>query len=195
MVKCPRAGRVKRRLAARIGDVAATQFYRHCLANTLLRVGCDPRWRTLLAVSPDGALNAPFWPAGIPRLPQGAGDLGSRMQRLFRSVPPGPALIIGSDIPAIDADEIARAFRLLDHADAVFGPAHDGGYWLIGLRRSPRLSAPFADVRWSGPQALADTLRNLAGRRVAFVKTLSDVDTEDDYRAARGSWQRLIPPR
>jgi rSAM/selenodomain-associated transferase 1 len=195
MAKNPSAGRVKRRLAASVGAVAAARFYRTCLAHTLMRLGRDPRWRTLLAVSPDRDVRAPYWPRGIGRMPQGGGDLGVRMQRAFRRLPPGPAIIVGSDIPAIKPSDIARAFRLLGNGDAVLGRAPDGGYWLVGLRRSPRLLAPFANVRWSGPHALADTLRNLQGHRVAFAATLSDVDTAEDYRRLRGSWQRLIPPR
>ena len=195
MAKSPLAGRVKRRLAASVGVVSAARFYRTCLAHTLMRLGRDPRWRTLLAVSPDRDVSAPYWPRGIERVPQGGGDLGVRMQRLFRRLPPGPAIIVGSDIPAIKASDIARAFRLLGNGDAVLGRAPDGGYWLVGLRRSPRLLAPFANVRWSGPHALADTLRNLQGHRVAFAATLSDVDSEEDYLRLRGNWQRLIPPR
>ena len=83
----------------------------------------------------------------------------------------------GSDIPAMRPAHIAQAFKLLGSADAVFGRAPDGGYWLVGLRRVPRVLKPFADVRWSGPNTLADTLANLAGKRVAFAATLSDVDT------------------
>ena len=67
------------------------------------------------------------------------------------------------------------------------------GSWVYAA--APRLLAPFANVRWSGPHALADTLRNLEGHRVAFAATLSDVDSEEDYRRLRGNWQRLIPPR
>jgi glycosyltransferase A (GT-A) superfamily protein (DUF2064 family) len=148
-----------------------------------------------LAVSPDGDVSAPFWPRGIERVPQGGGDLGVKMQRLFRRLPPGPAIIVGSDIPAIRLCDIARAFRLLGNGDAVLGRAPDGGYWLVGLRRSPHLLAPFARVRWSGPHALADTLRNLEGHRVAFATTLGDVDTLEDYRRLRANWERLIPPR
>ena len=162
--------------------------------HTLMRLGRDPRWRAVLAVSPDSDASAPFWPRGIERLPQGSGDLGMKMQRLFRRLPSGPAIIVGSDIPAIKASDIARAFRLLGNGDAVLGRAPDGGYWLVGLRRSPRVLAPFANVRWSGPHALADTLRNLQGRRVAFAATLGDVDTAKDYRRLRGSWERLIAP-
>jgi hypothetical protein len=195
MAKSPTAGRIKRRLAASIGAVSAARFYRTCLSHTLMRLGRDPRWRTLLAVSPDCEVGAPFWPQGIERVPQGNGDLGMRMQRLFRRLPPGPAIIVGSDIPAIAPSDIARAFHLLGNADAVFGRAPDGGYWLIGLRRAPRVLSAFANVRWSGPHALANTLRNLKGRRVAFAATLSDVDTEDDYRRSRGDFERLIPLR
>jgi hypothetical protein len=200
MAKGPRAGRVKQRLARSIGVTAATSFARTCFAHTLLRLGGSPRWRTLLAIAPDADVAAALWfqavwPRRIARLPQGDGDLGRRMQRLFQRLPPGPVIIVGSDIPAIGAPEIACAFRLLGNADAVLGRAPDGGYWLVGLRRSPRLLAPFARVRWSSPNALADTLGNLEKRRVAFAATLSDVDSEDAYRRLRGHWQRLIPPR
>jgi rSAM/selenodomain-associated transferase 1 len=195
MAKSPRAGRIKQRLAASAGVVSAARFYRVCLTHTLMRLGCDPRWQTLLAVSPDVDVSAPLWPRGVERVPQGEGDLAVRMQRLFRRLPPGPAIIVGSDIPAISPSDIARAFRLLGNGDAVFGRATDGGYWLVGLRRTPRVLAPFTNVRWSGPHALADTLRNLNGRRVAFAATLSDVDSEEDCRRLRENWERLIPPR
>jgi rSAM/selenodomain-associated transferase 1 len=195
MAKTPRAGGIKQRLAASVGAVSAARFYRTCLAHTLMRLGRDPRWRTLLAVSPDRDVSAPYWPRGIERMPQGNGDLAARMQRLFRRLPPGPAIIVGSDIPAIRPSDISRAFRLIGNGDAVFGRAADGGYWLVGLRRSPRLLAPFAHVRWSGPHALADTLRNLEGHRIAFAATLSDVDSEEDYRGSRGNFERLIPAR
>lgn len=200
MARSPRAGRVKQRLARSIGVTAATSFARICFAHTLLRLGGGPRWRTVLAITPDTDVTAALRsraarPGRIGRLPQGDGDLGRRMQRLFQRLPPGPAIIVGSDIPAIGTTEIACAFRLLGSADAVLGPAPDGGYWLIGLRRSPRLLAPFARVCWSSPNALADTLGNLDGRRVALAATLSDVDSEEAYRSLRGQWQRLIPPR
>jgi rSAM/selenodomain-associated transferase 1 len=194
MAKSPVAGRVKRRLAAGVGATQATRFYRTCLAHMLTRVGRDPRWRTLLAVSPDSDIGAAFWPRWIERVPQGHGDLAARMQRLLRRLPPGPAIIVGSDIPAITPSDIARAFRLLGNADAVFGRAPDGGYWLVGLRRAPRAFAPFAGVRWSGRHALADTLGNLAGRRVAFAATRNDVDCEEDSRRLRRDWERLLPP-
>ena len=68
-----------------------------------MRLARDPRWRTVLVVDPDRDVAARFWPSRrlVPRLPQGQGDLGRRMQRLFERLPPGPAIIVGSDIPAI----------------------------------------------------------------------------------------------
>jgi len=196
MAKSPHLGRVKRRLGREIGDVAAIHFYRSCLAHTVLRLARDPRWRTVLAIDPDRDVAGRFsaLPAGLACVKQGKGDLGRRMQRLFASLPPGPTLIVGSDIPALRPIHIAEAFARLGRADAVFGRAPDGGYWLIGLKRTPKLLAPFARVRWSGPHALADTLANLEGRRVAFAATLTDVDTEKEFRLERANAERLILP-
>jgi rSAM/selenodomain-associated transferase 1 len=183
MAKSPQLGRVKRRLGSDIGGVAATRFYRSCLSHTVMRLARDPRWRTVLAVEPDRAIAQNLWPmrGSIVLLPQGEGDLGRRMQRLFALLPPGPAIIVGGDIPAIGPKHIAEAFRLLGQADAVLGPALDGGYWLVGLRTRPRLLRLFAGVRWSTPYALADTVANLDGKRVAFAATLCDVDTRQTY--------------
>lgn len=195
MAKCPVAGRVKQRLARGIGDVAAIRFYRSTLAHTVLSLGADPRWRTYLAVTPDTTVAASCWPSSgnVARTPQGAGDLGARMQAIFDGLPPGPVIIIGSDIPAIRSGHIAHAFKLLAGSDAVFGPAPDGGYWLVGLRRSPRRLALFAGVPWSTEKTLAATLANLRGRRIAFAPTLSDVDTKEDYRCDGKLGERLVP--
>jgi rSAM/selenodomain-associated transferase 1 len=199
MAKSPRMGAVKKRLAASLGPVAACRVYRSCLAHTLRRLGEDPLWRALLAVTPDSDVTACLWfgmvpSRGIAAMPQGEGDLGARMQRLFAGLPPGPVVVVGGDIPGLRATHVAHAFRLLGRHDAVFGPAEDGGYWLVGLKRSPRLLAPFRNIRWSGPHALADTLANLKGCRIAMVTTLRDLDTADDYRRLRGATERLVPP-
>ena len=104
------------------------------------------------------------------------------MQRIFDQCSRGPLIIVGNDIPFITREIIAKAFRELRRADAVFGRAEDGGYWLVGLRRRPKRLAPFENVRWSSRFALADTLRNLRAHRIAFAETLFDIDTEADYR-------------
>lgn len=183
MVKAPRAGLVKTRLAAGIGVAAATGFYRAQLARTLRRTGRDARWRTLLAVTPDTAVWSPAWPRCDGLVAQGPGDLGARMGRLFERLPAGPVVIIGSDVPDIGVSDIADAFKALGGHDAVLGPSPDGGYWLVGLRRVPKVLRPFAGVRWSSPHALADTLANLSGARVALLRELADIDTAEDYLA------------
>lgn len=192
MVKAPEAGRVKTRLAREIGVVGATSFYRHASSAVVGKLGADPRWQTVLAVAPDTATRARYWPAPLPRRPQGQGDLGRRMQSLFDRLPPGPVVIIGSDCPAIRPDDIAAAFTALGRADAVLGPATDGGYWLVGEWRSPKSLPAFAGVRWSSESALADTVANLAKRRVAFVRELADVDTAADLARLNGTGVRRI---
>ncbi len=176
-VKAPRLGRVKRRLAADIGAVAALMFYRRTAGKVVRRLSRDTRWRTWLAVTPDSAIQGGSWPAGGTRIPQGVGDLGQRMFRPMRRLPPGPVVIVGTDIPELDSRHIAAAFAALGRHDAVFGPAPDGGYWLVGLARRARRRDVFRQVRWSTRHALADTLANLPSTwSVKFLTPLEDVD-------------------
>jgi hypothetical protein len=77
----------------------------------------------------------------------------------------------------------------------VLGPAPDGGYWLIGLRRTPKILSPFDGVRWSGSHAFSDTVSNLKTKRIALATTLGDVDDDEFYRRERARAERLIPPR
>lgn len=183
MLKEPRAGRVKTRLGRDIGMVAAAWWFRHQVRRLLRRID-DPRWTVVLAVSPDRAgMMSLVWPAHMARMPQGHGDLGERMGRALRAPSHGPVCVIGGDIPDITAPRIAEAFAALGRNDAVFGPAPDGGYWLIGLRR--RRGVPptlFAGVRWSTEHALGDTVVTLPDHRIAYVATLSDVDTAADLK-------------
>ena len=188
MVKAAEAGRVKTRLAAAIGAVEAVRCYRAMLDRTLQRLA-DGRWATWLAVTPDGA--APRMAArGIAVIPQGPGGLGERMQRVMDELPPGPVVIVGSDIPGIGRGDVAAAFRALGGNDAVFGPADDGGYWLVGQRRTPRVLRLFGGVRWSCAETLEDTLGNLKGRKVSLLRTMGDLDGEADYLR----WRRGGPP-
>jgi rSAM/selenodomain-associated transferase 1 len=174
-LRAPALGSGKRRLAAEIGDVAALRFQRLMLARLMRRLGRDRRWRLRVAVTPDRARLS-----GIATVKQGRGDLGVRMQRALAACPPGPKILVGADIPALSALHVAAAFRLLGRHDVVFGPAEDGGYWLVGARhRPPRLGK----IRWSSPHALADTLADLPKRvSVGFAATLPDVDDAESYR-------------
>ena len=182
-VKAPRMGQVKRRLARDIGGPEALQFYRRTARRLILSLAGDPRWQSHLIVTPDDFDGRePFWPRALPVIKQGGGDLGRRMHRAFRAAPPGPAVLVGSDIPDLGPRQIAEAFDALGRLDAVFGPAEDGGYWLVGFARRARRADPFANVAWSSPSALADTLANLPKRySVAMLEKLGDIDVGADY--------------
>lgn len=192
MAKVPVAGRVKTRLARDAGTVAATRFVRTATASLLHRVGRNVPWHVSLSVTPHSGLVARAWPRGFKRMDQGGGDLGVRMQRIMALPVPGPVVIIGTDVPDIAPAHIRTAFRLLGRHDAVLGPALDGGYWLVGLRRRPRLLRPFGGVRWSGPHALSDTLVNLSRASAALLETLRDVDTGADLERCGNTAGRVV---
>ncbi len=186
--KSPLLGRVKTRLGRDIGKVAATRFYRQNASKVLGSLGRDGRWRCWLSISPDTTVHErPFWPSSFHPIKQGKGDIGQRMDNAIKKMPPGPVVIIGTDIPTIRPDHINAAFRELGHHDAVFGPATDGGYWLVGARRCPKTPDLFSDVRWSSEHTLKDTLGNLEKRKVkvALVETLEDIDDAGAY----GRWR------
>jgi rSAM/selenodomain-associated transferase 1 len=184
--RAPQAGRVKRRLASEIGLTAAARFYRATLTDLIRRLANDRRWTVWLFVTPDNCLGHPAWRgvARSRRRPQGAGDLGQRMKLPFQVLPAGPVVLVGSDIPAMRPSHIVRAFRLLGRHDLVFGPASDGGFWLVGARRiKPMPRRLFASVRWSTGHALADTLAGIPGEfSTALADALDDVDDARDLR-------------
>lgn len=169
----PQLGVGKRRLAADVGDVEALRFARGTLDRLTRTLGRDPRWRLWLAATPDRPLD---WVEAGTALPQGPGDLGERLTRVIHALPPGPVVVLGSDTPTVTRADVADAFGALGPNEAVFGPAPDGGYWLIGLRRGLGEALPFEGVRWSTSYALGDTLANLAGCRVAMLREQEDID-------------------
>ncbi|MBV8096144.1 MAG: TIGR04282 family arsenosugar biosynthesis glycosyltransferase [Acetobacteraceae bacterium] len=185
--RAPRLGLVKRRLAREIGHRRALQFHARTLGRLLRKLGADRRFQSVLAITPDRA-RMPSLPA-ITRIGQGKGDLGQRMYRAFRKYRTARVALIGSDIPGLSTGDIASAFRALGRSDAVFGPAEDGGYWLIAM--SPRRPArPFQRVRWSSRYTLGDTVENFAGRRVCLLRRLRDVDTAADLQVAEREGRR-----
>ena len=185
--KAPFIGQTKTRLARDIGSVAAAAFARETLHAVVRPLACDPRWRSWLAVTPDRAVYLRrVWPESYGFVTQGRGDLGRRMACVTKSLSPGPVVIIGADVPAIRPGHVARAFQALGRFDAVFGPARDGGYWLVGMKRRPQFTDLFPGVRWSTEHALADTVANLkTGRTHALLETLDDIDEAEAYRRWR----------
>ncbi len=181
-VKAPQAGRVKTRLGADIGMGRAAALFRIMTERTVGECVKGP-WRTVLAIDPPSAV-ADFetlWPAWLARKPQARGDLGARMRHAFNVAAPGPVVIIGADAPGMRARHLREAFAALNGADAVFGPAEDGGYWLIGLSRRRATPGLFNGVRWSTRHALADTVKSMPPCfRIQYLERLRDIDTAHD---------------
>ena len=198
--KQARMGRVKTRLAKGLGHASALAFYRRTLAATL-RTATGGGWRIVLCVSPDSAARQTrLWPmrsksAPAKFAPQGRGDLGQRMARAL-STRTGPTILIGCDIPEIRRSDLAAAFAALGSADLVFGPALDGGYWLVGVRAARFAAGLFDGVRWSSQHALADTLANARHRRIATLRPLADIDEAADWHAwnARATNAPIVRP-
>lgn len=182
VAKAPLMGRAKTRLAADIGPVHAKRIYRYLMGQVLRRVQ-DPRWDTVLAITPPHLLGrVPDW-EGIPQIPQVSGSLTPRLAALFSRK--GPTLTIGTDCPQVNALDIAAAFRGLHSHSHVFGPASDGGFWLMGAR-GPLRPGFFEGVRWSHDETLVDVKARTNGD-YAELRTLTDVDDLKALRLLRRS--------
>ncbi|MFZ1414995.1 MAG: DUF2064 domain-containing protein [Defluviicoccus sp.] len=186
-VKLPRIGRVKSRLAADIGPVPAWCFCRTVTASLLHRLAARGRWRCWLALERWGERGGDGLASrGWTRLAQGRGDLGQRMGGVLNRLPPGPVVMIGNDVPDVVPTHIEKAFAALRRCDVVFGPAVDGGFWLVGVQSRSRRLPLFEQVRWSTRHALSDTLANLPRQTVAVLDLLEDID----YGPAYQRWLR-----
>ena len=185
----PQLGRIKTRLARDIGPVEALRFYRSTLHTVTRRLAAGRAWRTWLAVTPDETVfDKRLYPSMAGRLPQGGGDLGDRMARCMARFGHDPVLIVGSDIPDLDRRHVAAAFDALRRNDLAFGPAGDGGYWLVGAAQGMRVGRLFDGVRWSTEDALPDTLENIRpGVRFGMIEELADIDDGQEYER----WRRL----
>lgn len=188
--KAPVPGRVKTRLARHLGRRAAAGVYRGLLAETVamaVRAGVAP---VELWVSPGRhpALDALARRHGLAQRTQPGGDLGRRMDRASRGVlaEGGPVVIIGGDCAGLTPGHLRAAFAALEAGrDAVFAPAPDGGYTLVGLvRPAPAL---FRAMPWGGPAVLAETQRRVrrAGLDAALLAPADDVDDLADLRRHR----------
>lgn len=185
VAKAPIMGRAKTRLARDIGPVHAKRIYRAMMAQVIRQVQ-DPRWDTVLAVTPPHLLgHVPDW-EGVAQIPQVTGSLTPRLAALFTRK--GPTVVIGTDCPQVVARDIGAAFQALRSRDMVFGPADDGGFWLMGAN-GPLRPGFFNGVRWSHPETLAD-VKARAGGSFTQLRTLVDID---DLKALRRL--RQLPPR
>jgi rSAM/selenodomain-associated transferase 1 len=148
----------------------------------------SPQWDCAIVVAPAEACDdvRAVVPAEMRLLPQRGGDLGARMRAAMDDLFAAGAhavVLVGSDLPEIDAGAVATAFETLsrDRDALVIGPAHDGGYYLIGATRTPDV---FAGIEWGGAHVLDATVAaaQQCGLRVHLVDGCADVDNPDDLR-------------
>ena len=194
MAKAPLPGFAKTRLIPALGVEGAAAIAHRLLDRAVEQALAADLGGVDLCCAPDSR-HAAFARLGeSPRValsPQGEGDLGARMARAFERwlahVP--QVLLIGTDAPALDAALLRQAARALADTDAVFVPAHDGGYALVGLRRpTPSL---FDAMLWSTSTVMAQTRERLAaaGLRYAELPAVADIDNAADLvHLPRGWW-------
>lgn len=172
-------GKAKTRLARDIGPVHAQRYYRAMTAQILRQV-TDPRWDTVLYGAPKSAVGCvPAW-SGVPQIAQPDGSLTPRLDQAF-SGPRRPVIVIGTDCPQVTASDIADAIKSLRKAPFVFGPAADGGFWLMGAL-APTPFGLFEQVRWSSEHTLSDLTQRL-NAPIATLRTLTDVDDGEGLAA------------
>ncbi len=186
-VKYPDAGKVKTRLARSIGDAAAVRLYRCFVLDLLDRLRFSGYPFFVFAAPAEKTLKTKKWLGNVSCLPQKGADLGARMYHAFTDIFEQDferALIIGSDSPDLPEDVFSRSFEILLKNEYVIGPAKDGGYYLLGMKRRGLSKTVFADMVWSTPDVMAETEKRLkqSGWTYACLTPWSDVDAVDDLR-------------
>lgn len=191
--KAPVPGLAKTRLAPALGATGAAALAERMLRHALAQARAADIGPVELCAAPDAAhpaLQAAAAEQGAHLTEQGTGDLGLRMHRaLARSLTRhGRALLIGTDAPSLDATALRQASSALQEHDAVFVPALDGGYALVGQRQvDPRW---FSDMRWSHDRVMEDTRERLraAGVRWAELTPVADIDEPADLVHLPPGW-------
>jgi rSAM/selenodomain-associated transferase 1 len=191
--RAPQPGRVKTRLAPLLGAEGAARLHAQLVERTLRTATLAGFDEVHLCCAPEARgrfFNAMKRRFGVRLTSQGRGTLGERMQRALRRH--AGAVLIGSDCPALRPADLRAAARALRTVDAVFSPAEDGGYALVGVRRAVR--ALFDGVQWGSAKVMAQTrtrLRRL-GWRWKELRTVWDVDRPADVARLRRS-RRIAP--
>jgi rSAM/selenodomain-associated transferase 1 len=191
--KAPILGVVKSRIATFAGAHRALEIYQLLLRQ--LFNALTSLTNVEVRVTPDssaGDFSAQYNSHWIFK-PQGDGDLGGRLTVAFAEAfaeKMERVLIIGSDCPDVCQSDVTLGWSALEFSDLVLGPALDGGYWLIGLRKPcPNL---FRQIDWSSEKVLRQTLERAAGSHLSvhLLRQLSDIDTFEDWQRYR---ERMNP--
>jgi rSAM/selenodomain-associated transferase 1 len=181
--KNPVKGRVKTRLAKSIGDDLALEIY-----ETLLKITESATQQSGIEtwVFFTGIIDKDRWPQSKKFIQKGA-DLGQKMQHAFNLAFDSnyeSVVLIGSDLPNMHQNLLLKAFDQLKEQQVVFGPASDGGYYLIGLHKM--IEGIFTNKAWSTENLLTQTLTELEDEQINYgiLETLNDIDTIEDLKAS-----------
>jgi rSAM/selenodomain-associated transferase 1 len=183
IAKYPEKGKVKTRIMV-LSDDERVRIYENMLRNTVDKLCSISGSDTFIAFAPDSASEY-FSQFTVKQIPLHEGDLGDRMYAAFEEVfhqGYEKVSLVGADIPDLSAAIIMQSFEILDKTDLVFGPARDGGYYLVGM--SKLIREVFQHVPWSSSKTLEKSLEQARkyGYSSGFVDTLSDVDTSEDIK-------------
>ena len=183
IAKYPEKGNVKTRIQG-LSDEQRVALYIRLLNLTMDKLSSIPGVDTFIAFAPDSTEEY-FKRFGVRLIPLHDGDLGIRMYEAFSEVFSDryqKAALVGADIPDLSESIILNAMDVLSGHDLVFGPAKDGGYYLVGMRKL--IKEVFDNVPWSSDQTLEKSLKQSEkfGYSAGFTETLSDIDTGDDVK-------------
>lgn len=191
-IKNPELGKVKTRLAATIGDEKALEVFKKLLVN-IHDKSLNVRADKLLFYSTFVDQND-IWENDVfnKYVQNQSSDLGQRMLSAFeeaRDLGYAKALIVGSDIYEVSTDILQEGFELLEDAETVIGPSHDGGYYAIGFNfdkiHSPKfLQDVFLNKTWSHDLVAQEALVTINSYSYTcnYLPILSDIDTEEDLK-------------
>jgi rSAM/selenodomain-associated transferase 1 len=186
IAKYPEEGSVKTRLKGIMSDQDRLKLYITLLKHTVERLKAISGVDTFIAFAPEGS-GEYFSQFNVGLISLHKGDLGIRMFEAFKEVFDigyQKAALVGADIPDLSASIILSAMNILSDNDLVYGPAKDGGYYMVGM--SKLIKEVFEDVPWSSDQTLKKSISKAqeCNYSIGFTETLSDIDTIDDLKRA-----------
>lgn len=184
-LRYPERGKVKTRLAERLGDDRAYELYECFLADLGMMVREVEAEKIIVYSGPAGVSFSDF--PGIKCLRQRGSDIGESMYFAFEDVFAegfDRLVLAGSDIPDLPSAFVNEALNRLENADIVLGPCMDGGYYLIGCNRGSLSRSIFVNVSWSTPHVFSETLERIreANLTAEQLPEWSDIDDLDDLQ-------------
>lgn len=182
IAKLPQQDSVMTRLIGSMSDEKRVKLYIYLLEHTINKLRSISGVDSFISYSPPNA-DSYFLRFGLKMFPMSEGNLGKKMfNAMSRVLTEGyqRAVLVGVDIPELSSSIILRAFKLLSDNDIIFGPARDGGYYLVGIN-SP-IKEIFEHVQWSSEKTLKQSMEQAKryGYHVTLTGTLSDIDTIED---------------